>query len=602
MKKYLWILAALLMLPGMAFADGTSTGGASSGGIVSDASCNQSKYYTIPGPICRDSVTGKFWMPTGTGIWEIPANTGAVTFRGAYDPSTNYDVADSVSYNGSSYAMHTDGPAGTLPTDTDYWQVLAAKGATGAAGANGSNGTDGTTYYTYVGFASDASGNDFATDPSSNLNYIAIKISTTELTPVASDFAGLWKDYKGATGAAGANGSDGSDGSDGSNGASAFVYIAYADDAAGTGYTQTYDASKNYVAVLSTDTVIASPQASDFAGLWFMWKGQQGETGDAGAAGAAGSTTYTGTDAPLDASGNDSDLYIRTGTSPGWYRKASGTWVLLFAPTADNSTAGHIICKDALGNIVNCSDASVQSAALTFGSDVQDDIAVRGASGYGRLNITEQTLIGRVTGGHVAPLAPAAIKTLLGYPTSGDYVAASGTLPYAVKDVSENRTLPAANSVKTYNATTGLWDGSSNYSTPQATASYTMSLAELRPGNYFVLDISPNSAAEASGNLPVLPTIANGCMGLSALITMGKDDASHLWGVSTGDTSANIALADVSGNLDLATTSMKKNVYFALQSSSQSILMTTKAYSTTGCVWVAREYTNKNGAARMAIR
>ena len=61
---------------------------------------------------------------------------------------------------------------------------------------------------------------------------------------------------------------------------------------------------------------------------------------------------------------------------------------------------------------------------LIFTSDAQDDIPLRGATAYGRLNITEQTLVGRITGGHVAALAPATVKTLLGYPTSGDYAPA----------------------------------------------------------------------------------------------------------------------------------------------------------------------------------
>ena len=79
--------------------------------------------------------------------------------KGAYNAGTDYAVGDSVDYNGSSYVMHTDAGAGTLPTNTTYWQVLANKGDTGAtgatgptgptgpqgvAGSNGANGTNGT--------------------------------------------------------------------------------------------------------------------------------------------------------------------------------------------------------------------------------------------------------------------------------------------------------------------------------------------------------------------------------------------------------------------------------------------------------------------------
>jgi len=69
--------------------------------------------------------------------------------KGAYDNSTDYSVGDSVDYNGSSYVMYVDAAAGTLPTDTTYWQVLANKGATGATGADstvpGPAGADGLT-------------------------------------------------------------------------------------------------------------------------------------------------------------------------------------------------------------------------------------------------------------------------------------------------------------------------------------------------------------------------------------------------------------------------------------------------------------------------
>ena len=45
--------------------------------------------------------------------------------KGAYDNATDYAVGDSVDYLGSSYVMFVDAVAGTLPTDTTKWQVLA---------------------------------------------------------------------------------------------------------------------------------------------------------------------------------------------------------------------------------------------------------------------------------------------------------------------------------------------------------------------------------------------------------------------------------------------------------------------------------------------
>lgn len=69
--------------------------------------------------------------------------TGGLVPKGAYNAGTDYAVGDSVDYNGSSYVMYADAGAGTLPTNTTYWQVLASKGSTGATGATGSTGATG---------------------------------------------------------------------------------------------------------------------------------------------------------------------------------------------------------------------------------------------------------------------------------------------------------------------------------------------------------------------------------------------------------------------------------------------------------------------------
>lgn len=69
--------------------------------------------------------------------------TGGLVPKGAYSAGTDYAVGDSVDYNGSSYVMHTDAAAGTVPTNTTYWQVLANKGDTGATGATGATGDTG---------------------------------------------------------------------------------------------------------------------------------------------------------------------------------------------------------------------------------------------------------------------------------------------------------------------------------------------------------------------------------------------------------------------------------------------------------------------------
>lgn len=85
-------------------------------------------------PAVAFEITGKLnpiYIPTG------------LNPRGPYDEATNYAVGDSVDYLGSSYLMYVDAAAGTIPTDTDYWQVLAAKGELGETGDPGPPGPAG---------------------------------------------------------------------------------------------------------------------------------------------------------------------------------------------------------------------------------------------------------------------------------------------------------------------------------------------------------------------------------------------------------------------------------------------------------------------------
>lgn len=65
-----------------------------------------------------------------------------LTPRGEYNAGTTYSTGDSVSYNGSSYVALQE-TTGNPPTNTTYWQLIAAKGDTGATGAAGADGVDG---------------------------------------------------------------------------------------------------------------------------------------------------------------------------------------------------------------------------------------------------------------------------------------------------------------------------------------------------------------------------------------------------------------------------------------------------------------------------
>lgn len=71
-------------------------------------------------------------------------------------------------------------------------------------------------------------------------------------------------------------------------GDSAYIYIAYASDASGTGFTLTFNAALDYIAILTTETEIPAPAVGDFTGLWKKYKGEDGTPGAPGADGSDG--------------------------------------------------------------------------------------------------------------------------------------------------------------------------------------------------------------------------------------------------------------------------------------------------------------------------
>lgn len=132
----------------------------------------------------------------------------------------------------------------------------------------GEPGGTGSSSYMYIAYASDDQGTNFTNVFDSNLSYIAVKNTNAEIaSPQASDFVGLWVKYKGTNGI---------DGIDGDN---AYVYIAYASDDQGTGFTTVFNENLNYIAIKATTIEIPSPQASDFTGLWKMYSGSGGIQG-----------------------------------------------------------------------------------------------------------------------------------------------------------------------------------------------------------------------------------------------------------------------------------------------------------------------------------
>lgn len=65
----------------------------------------------------------------------------------------------------------------------------------------------------------------------------------------------------------------------GPSGTSAFVYIAYATNDAGAGFSLADPVGKDYLAVITTSTELDPPVASNFAGKWQLVRGESGAAG-----------------------------------------------------------------------------------------------------------------------------------------------------------------------------------------------------------------------------------------------------------------------------------------------------------------------------------
>ena len=66
----------------------------------------------------------------------------AMVSKGEYSSATSYERLDIVIYEGSSYVCKKDS-IGNLPTNTEYFDVLAEKGQKGENGTDGHDGVDG---------------------------------------------------------------------------------------------------------------------------------------------------------------------------------------------------------------------------------------------------------------------------------------------------------------------------------------------------------------------------------------------------------------------------------------------------------------------------
>ena len=176
---------------------------------------------------------------------------------------------------GNRFTFADGGYVLTGEVNTAEYDVLAEPGRDGTDGINGTDGVpgapgkDGKTYYTWIRYADDAQGNGISNDPTGKA-YIGLAYNKE--TAVESDDPSdyKWSDIKGEQGVPGAVGADGK---------TYYTWIAYSDNADGSGmYQQPNDNTKYIGIAVNKETATEGSNPADYT--WSQFKGNKGDKGD----------------------------------------------------------------------------------------------------------------------------------------------------------------------------------------------------------------------------------------------------------------------------------------------------------------------------------
>ena len=176
---------------------------------------------------------------------------------------------------GNRFTFNDGGYVLTGEVNTAEYDVLAEPGRDGTDGINGTDGVpgtpgkDGKTYYTWIRYADDAQGNGISNDPTGKA-YIGLAYNKE--TAVESDNPSdyKWSDIKGEPGVPGAVGADGK---------TYYTWIAYSDNADGSGMYQQPNNNTKYIGTaVNKETATESSNPADYT--WSQFKGNKGDKGD----------------------------------------------------------------------------------------------------------------------------------------------------------------------------------------------------------------------------------------------------------------------------------------------------------------------------------
>ena len=176
---------------------------------------------------------------------------------------------------GNRFTFADGGYVLTGEVNTAEYDVLAEPGRDGTDGINGTDGVpgtpgkDGKTYYTWIRYADDDQGNGISNDPTGKA-YIGLAYNKETAVESNNPSDYKWSDIKGEPGVPGAVGADGK---------TYYTWIAYSDNADGSGMYQQPNNNTKYIGIaVNKETATESSNPADYT--WSQFKGNKGDKGD----------------------------------------------------------------------------------------------------------------------------------------------------------------------------------------------------------------------------------------------------------------------------------------------------------------------------------
>ena len=207
----------------------------------------------------KSSVSGGT-AETGTGELKYSLDGGAEVSIG-----NNAGVPVSSFQKSIKFIFYVDGTV--VDVETIPLVVDGKDGTQGPQGVPGPAGADGKTLYTWIKYADNAQGGGISNNPTGKA-YIGFAYNKETATESNNPSDYTWSDIKGEDGIPGATGADGK---------TYYTWVAYSDNADGTGmYQQPKDTTKYIGIAVNKETATESNNPSDYT--WSKFKGEDGQS------------------------------------------------------------------------------------------------------------------------------------------------------------------------------------------------------------------------------------------------------------------------------------------------------------------------------------